>query len=82
VRYTPGGLAAAAPEAGAVPMGAGEARLWVLRDGSPVSVAVVLGLDDDAYTEILKGDIKPGDLVIVAEQRNSGGQSGLPMPRF
>jgi HlyD family secretion protein len=48
-----------------------QGRVWVLRDGKPVRVAVTTGLDDDTYTEIVKGEINPGDQVIIAEQRSS-----------
>jgi HlyD family secretion protein len=59
------------------------ARVWVLRDGKPASVQVTAGLDDDNYTEIAQGDLKQGDKVIVAEQRNSTGpRSSVPQPRF
>lgn len=46
-----------------------EAAVWVLRDGKPVRVAVTAGLDDDTFTEIVQGDLKAGDRVIIAEQR-------------
>ena len=45
--------------------------LWVLRDGQPVALSVVLGLDDENFTEIVSGDIQPGDQVIVAEETSS-----------
>jgi HlyD family secretion protein len=48
-----------------------EARVWVLRDGKPVRVAVTAGLDDDTYTEIVKGELKADDEVIIAEQRTN-----------
>lgn len=48
-----------------------QGRVWVLRDGKPVRVAVTTGLDDDTYTEIVKGELNPGDQVIIAEQRSS-----------
>jgi HlyD family secretion protein len=58
-------------------------RVWVLRDGSPVPVQVATGLDDDNYTEIIHGDLKPGDKVIVAERTNStGARSTAPRPRL
>jgi HlyD family secretion protein len=41
--------------------------VWVLRDGRPVAISVVLGLDDDNFTEIVKGDLAPNDKVIVGE---------------
>jgi HlyD family secretion protein len=73
LRYTPGGLAA--PAAG------GEATLWVLRDGQPVRLSVGVGLDDENFTEIVKGDLHAGDQVIVGEQRDSGDPS-VPLPRL
>lgn len=48
-----------------------QGRVWVLRDGKPVRAAVTTGLDDDTYTEIVKGELNPGDQVIIAEQRSS-----------
>jgi HlyD family secretion protein len=77
LRYTPGGLAgtsAGKPNGKTV-------RVWVLRDGQAIPVSVVLGLDDDSFTEIVEGDLKPGDQVIVAEQRGSIG-SAVPLPRL
>jgi HlyD family secretion protein len=38
--------------------------LWVLRDGSPLEIAVRPGETDGRRTAILEGDLKPGDLVI------------------
>ena len=48
----------------------------MLRDGKPVPIPVVAGLDDDTYTEIVKGDLQPGEQVITAEQRNASGGGG------
>jgi HlyD family secretion protein len=80
LRYVPSGLDGAAPPAGG---DAGQTRLWLLRNGKPVAVPVVLGLDDESFTEIVKGDVKPGDQVIVSEQRgSSNGRSVVPSPRF
>jgi len=76
LRYAPGGLAGGT----GTPAGA-EPRLWVLRDGQPVAVPVAVGLDDDTFTEIVKGDLRPGDQVIIGEQHSSGGQS-VPLPRL
>jgi HlyD family secretion protein len=50
---------------GALP---GQSVIWLLRDGQPTSIPVVAGLDDDSFTEIVSGDVKPGDIVITAEQ--------------
>ena len=47
----------------------------------PVALPVVAGLDDDNFTEIVKGDLKPGDQVIVAEQRSTAGSAVAPRLR-
>jgi HlyD family secretion protein len=57
-------------------------RVWVLRDDKPVRVAVTAGLDDDTYTEIVKGDLKAGDQVIISEQRNNNGNNRTAAPRL
>jgi HlyD family secretion protein len=40
-------------------------RVWMLKDGVPISIAVAVGVSDGKRTEILKGDIREGDDVIV-----------------
>ena len=89
LRYAPGGLEGAATPEATAPLvtssiGINEAgRLWVLRDGQPTAVPLVLGLDDDSFTEIIKGDLKVGDQVIISEQRgSSSNQPAVPLPRF
>ncbi len=57
---------------------AAQARVWVLRDGKPVRVAVAAGLDDDTFIEIVKGELKAGDLVIITEQRTNSGKPAAP----
>jgi HlyD family secretion protein len=64
LRYVPAGQPAA-------PLGS---RVFILRDGAPVAVPVTAGLDDGTVTEIVKGDLKPGDLVI------SGERAAAPRP--
>jgi HlyD family secretion protein len=88
LRYRPAGIqeTPATSESG-VPVvtssiGVPEARVWVLRDGQPTAVAVMLGLDDDSFTEILKGDLKVGDQVIISEQRGTNGQPTVLPPRL
>jgi HlyD family secretion protein len=83
LRFSPSGAAAetsgaARPSAPA----AGQARVWVLRDGNPVRVAIKTGLDDDSYSEVVEGGIEPGDRVIVGEQRSGGAASGGSQPRL
>jgi HlyD family secretion protein len=76
LRYNPGGVTARAKAAG---RGAGQ--VWVLRNGAPVRVPVKTGLDDDNFTEVVAGTLKPGEQVIVAEQAG-GGHSTAPRLRF
>jgi len=52
---------------------AGGAMLWVMRDGAPRPVAVTTGLDDDSYTEIVKGDLEEGEEVVVGEKTKRTG---------
>ena len=77
LRFSPGGLAAAhssaagggAGAAGAAVKGGGQpAEVWVLRRSRPVAVAIRVGLDDGTYSELLSGDLREGDEVIVGEQ--------------
>jgi HlyD family secretion protein len=80
LRYAPGGLSGTAT-AGA-PASAKQ-RVWVLRDGTPVAVPVVTGLDDGSFTEIVAGDFHPGDQVITAESGPQASESSSsPAPRF
>jgi HlyD family secretion protein len=60
---------------------ASQAQLWVLRDGQAVSVPVVVGLDDDTFTEIMQGDVKPGDQVVTGEQ-STAADSRSAAPRL
>jgi HlyD family secretion protein len=69
LRYSPRGIAASgAPTAAS----SDQVQIWVLRDGKPVPFSVAVGLDDDSFVEIVAGDIKPGDQVIIGEQGGSG----------
>jgi HlyD family secretion protein len=46
-------------------------RVWVLRDGKPAAVPVVLGATDGKFTAIKSGDIAPGAELIVETLRDS-----------
>jgi HlyD family secretion protein len=74
LRYRPGGLAAAKVS--------DKAQVWVLRDEEPTAVPVVSGLEDDSFTEIVSGDVKPGDQVIAAEQGETASRTVMPRLRF
>ena len=38
--------------------------VWVLRDGAPTPVRIRVGISDGAVSEVVDGDLKPGDQVI------------------
>ncbi len=42
----------------------GTRRVWVLKDGQPVTVAIKTGLTNGRMTEVLEGELKPGMHVI------------------
>jgi HlyD family secretion protein len=46
------------------PTGA-DRKVWVLKDGKPVEVSVTVGPTDGKRTQIVKGDLEPGEAVIV-----------------
>lgn len=73
LRYRPEG------ESGrSVPVKKGGGRttdVWVLREGKELAVPVTLGLSDGSFTEVLSGDLKPGDRVIT---ERLGGATGAP----
>jgi HlyD family secretion protein len=60
----------------------GQAQIWVLRNERPIPVPVAVGLEDDNFTEIISGDVKAGDLVIIAEQRATSSESAIPRLRY
>ncbi len=73
LRYRPSSLAGSRePE---------RSQLWVLRDGQPSAIAVITGLDDDSFTEIVSGELRTGDQVITAE-RNLTSTAVMPRLRF
>ena len=48
-------------------------RVWTVGpEGSPVSANVMIGISDGSRTEILRGEIEPGDQVIVGESVVTG----------
>ncbi|HKH81118.1 MAG TPA: efflux RND transporter periplasmic adaptor subunit [Methylovirgula sp.] len=80
LRYVPGGPSAVEAHGARTPTSR-QPQVWVLRNGQPVAVTVVPGLNDDNFTEIVKGDLHPGDQVITAEGGSQvSGQPGPPHP--
>lgn len=83
LRFTPIGVESRGngnrSSAGAGGKGGRAAQVWVLRDGasaSPTRVPLTIGLDDDAFAEVLAGDLRPGDRVVVSEHAPKGSRSG------
>jgi len=76
LRFSPGGLRAAQPVASQAAANAGgKAQVWILRGGKPVAVSITTGLADDTYTEVLAGELRSGDQVVIGEQRVGTSQS-------
>jgi len=63
----------------------GNSYVWIpLRSGQIGALRVKPGVSDDIFTEILDGDLKEGQEVIieaVSGQKSDGGSSYLPQPR-
>ena len=62
------------------------ARVWVMENGKPKSLGIVRGLMNTQYVEVIRGDLKEGDQVIIGSiggqtQVASGGQNPF-QPRF
>ena len=87
LRYLPGRVVNTAAQtlptpASTTPTSEGSS-LWVLREGQSQTVSITPGLDDENFTEIVSGDIRPDDQVIIAEDTGaSSGQPRIPLPRF
>lgn len=69
-----------AAERGSTPRGAAVHVLGV--DGKPVRVAVRTGISDKAYTEIVSGELKAGDSVIVADLAAKKDNGSMPRGRL
>ena len=90
LRYMPAGASTASPMPATAAVATAptavaatrQGQVWVLTDGKPVRVAVTLGLDDDSFTEILGGALKPGDQVIVSERAGGSSRSAVTLPRL
>ena len=74
LRYAPGGVRNAGGKTE-------QPRIWALRDGKPLAMAVTTGLDDDSFVEIVEADLKPDDRIILSEQRDAAANN-VPRPRL
>lgn len=57
---------------------AGSGMVHVLEGGKLRPVSVALGITDNRNTEVIGGDLKPGDLVVVAENQATPEADGRP----
>ena len=55
---------------------------WVLENGKPKRVAVTLGITDGINTEVLPGELKEGQAVILEAMRSSSGNRPPAGPRM
>lgn len=85
LRYQPSSAPrapAAAASAASAPGQGKPAHVWVLDRGRPRQVPVVVGLDDDDYAQIVGGDLREGEPVIVSEHAASAATTGSGGPRM
>lgn len=60
---------------------ANEATVWVLKNGKEVPVQVTPGLSDGSFTEVVAGNLSPGDEVITEKiRKDSSPQGGVRPP--
>ncbi len=48
-------------------------KVWVLRAGKPVPAVVSTGVTDGTWSELVQGDVRPGDLLITDMSLNQRG---------
>jgi HlyD family secretion protein len=53
-----------APAASASPQPPSQKAVWLLREGKPVRVPVSAGVTDGTWTELVGGDVQPGDALV------------------
>ncbi len=66
-KLMPRPLSTGAPRRAGAASTAGARKVWVLRDGVPVEVAITPGVSDGRFTEITAGELRQGDPVIVEQ---------------
>jgi len=69
----PAKTSAAAPPA---PVGPNRGRVWLMRDGKLVPRDLRLGASDGHRTQVLSGDVAPGDAVVTDLKTPPQGDGG------
>ena len=55
--------------------------IWILENGKPKRVSITLGISDGTFTEVLSGDLKEGQLLII-EALKKGAAKAATSPRM
>jgi len=74
LRFTPPARAPAGDAS--APAGAGESRVWTLRDGEPVAIPVQVGLSDGRRSQLVSGDLEVGVSLLVDLAREARDRDG------
>jgi HlyD family secretion protein len=82
LRFSPGKGKGAAAGGLAPARGVRQRNVWVEEGGGLKPVAIVTGLDDGSYVEVISGGLKPGDMVVTDEVRGGGGRPASSAPHF
>lgn len=56
--------------------------VWVLENNKPKRIAIAAGIGDGSYTEVVSGNLKEDDEVIVSSLDNKSKEGGLPTGRW
>ncbi len=79
-----GAMQSTQAQQGAQPAGQRSYGVWILETGKPKRVAIAVGISDGSFTEVVSGDLKEGQEVIVesiAAKKNNVSQQ-QQAPRF
>jgi HlyD family secretion protein len=61
---------------------AAPARVWVLENGKPKAVPIFIGVNDNSASELVRGNLKEGEEVLVGINRGEGGRAQGKAFRF
>jgi HlyD family secretion protein len=56
----------------------GQRVVYILQDGIPVPVKIRLGATSDTFSEVIDGELKEGDLIVLNPPAQTGGPMGRP----
>jgi HlyD family secretion protein len=54
--------------------------IWIIKEGKPERIAIVTGISDGNYTELISGDVKEGQEIIIESLTNKKEESAAPRP--